>query len=72
VYPDVLTAPFLELGATDARYYAALTPNALRFSPYTITAAALKSIHGIDERILVDDLGRMVQFFMLLMKEWAG
>lgn len=72
VFPDALVAPYLVLGATDSRYYAAICPEVFRFSPYLLTAETFKTIHGIDERVPVEDLGRMVQFYILLIQEWAG
>jgi carboxypeptidase PM20D1 len=33
VYPDVLVAPYISVGATDARHYAAVAPSRYRFVP---------------------------------------
>ncbi len=72
VFPDAAVAPYLVSGATDSRYYAAISPCVYRFSPYLLNADLLKTIHGIDERIAVSDLGRMVQFYNLLIKSWCS
>ena len=71
VYPEAIVAPYLVSGATDSRHYLPLTGNVYRFSPYMLDAALLKTIHGIDERISIDSLARMVQFYLLLIKDWT-
>jgi carboxypeptidase PM20D1 len=71
-FPDAVAAPYLVSGATDARYYAALSPAVYRFSPYLLDASLLKTIHGVDERVRIEDLGRMVGFYKGLIQAWAG
>ena len=36
VYPEAVVAPFVFVGATDSKHYAALTPNIFRFSPMVL------------------------------------
>jgi carboxypeptidase PM20D1 len=71
VYPDALVAPYLVAGATDSRYYTTLCDNVYRFSPYIMDSELLRTIHGINERIPVESLARMVQFYMQLIKSWT-
>ncbi len=71
VFADTLVAPYLVTGATDSRYYQPLTDNIFRFGPYTINSELLRTIHGIDERISIDALELMVQFYTLLIKSWT-
>lgn len=72
VFPGAETAPYLVLGATDARHYAGLSDQVLRFTPLVATQDDLSRMHGINERVHVGSLGRMVQFYMLLIDAWAG
>ncbi len=72
IYPEVVVAPLLVSGATDSRHYLKLTGNVFRFTPDILTAELLRSVHGIDERVAVETLGRKVQFYAQLMKNWAG
>ena len=60
------------LGATDARHYANLSDQVLRFTPLVATQDDLSRMHGINERVHVGSLARMVQFYMQLMDAWAG
>ena len=47
VFPDVLVAPYLLPGATDARHYAGLAESPLRFIPQWLTRGDLKRVHGV-------------------------
>ncbi len=72
VFPDVLTAPYLVTGATDSRYFTSLTSSVYRFSPYLLNSELLQTLHGSGERISLDALASMVQFFMLLIPAWSS
>ena len=71
VFDSVPVAPYLVMGATDARYYAEITDAAYRFSPFQLTAEDLNRMHGIDERISVESYAKMVAFFHELMLAWT-
>ncbi len=71
VFDGVPVAPYLVMGATDARYYAAITDAAYRFSPFHLTAEDLNRMHGIDERISIESYGKMIAFFHELMQAWT-
>jgi carboxypeptidase PM20D1 len=72
VFPGVLVAPGLVLGATDSRHYAGLTDNIYRFSPIRVGPGDLDRIHGTDERISVDDYGRAVRFYVQLIRNTSA
>lgn len=71
VFPDAVVAPFLLSGATDSRYYTALSPNVFRFSPFKMDGELLKTIHGTNEHISIENLEHMVQFYTQLIKSWT-
>jgi carboxypeptidase PM20D1 len=71
VYPEAIAAPYLVAGATDSRYYTQVCDNIFRISPYLITLDELSTIHTSNERILIDGLARMVQFYIQLVKLWT-
>lgn len=56
-------APFVVMGATDARHYQNLTDQIYRFSPFVMTPEILMLAHGTDERIPIDCLENAVVFF---------
>jgi carboxypeptidase PM20D1 len=71
VFPSVVVAPYLVAGATDSRRYTKLSPNVYRFSPTIMDADLLKTMHGIDERIPVEGLEKMVMFYGQIIKSWT-
>lgn len=71
VFDGIAVAPYLVMGATDARYYAPISDAAYRFSPFQLTAEDLGRMHGIDERISIESYGKMIVFFHELMQAWG-
>jgi len=68
-YPDVLVSPYLVLGGTDARHYAPVTENALRFTPICMTREDLQSVHGVNERLSFENCAKMVAFYVAYIQE---
>jgi carboxypeptidase PM20D1 len=68
VFPDVVVAPSLTIGATDARYYAPLSENTFRFRPLRLGPRDLRRIHGTDERIAVENYADLVRFYVQLIR----
>jgi len=54
-------APGLVLGATDGRYATAITDSVYRFAPAVMSPAELTGFHGTNERISVDNMGRLAR-----------
>lgn len=67
-FPDVIVAPYLTIGATDARYYAPLTHEIYRFGPIRLSPDELTLPHGTDERLPVADYAKAVAFYAQLIK----
>ena len=59
--PGSPVAPGLVLGATDARYAEAITPNVYRFAPAVLTPDELTGFHGSNERTSVENMGRLAR-----------
>jgi carboxypeptidase PM20D1 len=68
LYPEAIVAPNLVLGGTDARNYTSLSPNIYRFSPFPLTKEDLPRIHGINERIAIEDYKLSIGFYYQLIK----
>lgn len=66
---ELVVAPFVSSGGTDARHYAALTPKLYRFLPATLGPELIASFHGNDERIPLAEYLRMVRFYAALLRE---
>lgn len=65
-FRDTIVSPYIMLGATDSRHYCAICDNVFRFSPIRMNKEELHSIHGVDERITVEKLGGIVDFYRTL------
>jgi len=66
IEPGTVQAPGLVVGATDARHYSELSEHVYRFIPLRLTAEDLPRIHGVDERIAVENLEELVRFYLEL------
>ncbi len=66
--PELVMAPGLLMGGTDARHYAAVTEATFRFSPVHTEAADLGRFHGSNERISVANYAQMIQFYERLLR----
>jgi carboxypeptidase PM20D1 len=71
LFPQVLVAPGLMIGATDARHFEAIADQVLRFSPVWATSEDLKRFHGTDERLSIDNLVDLIRFYHRLVQQAA-
>ena len=71
-FPGALVAPYLVLGGTDARHYALVTRNALRFTPILMSKEDLGSVHGVNEKLSITECSRMVGFYIAYIQEIAN
>lgn len=67
IFPNILTAPNLVIGATDSRHFKEISENIYRFVPYHINEDNIDSFHGIDEHIPVEDYKDAIRFYRQLM-----
>ncbi len=68
IFPETLVVPGLVLAITDSRHYASMTDNILHFSPIRLRPDDLPRIHGMDERISIEDYVAGVRFYAQLMR----
>jgi carboxypeptidase PM20D1 len=68
VFPGVLVAPYLMTGASDARHYRELSANIFRFSPVLMDKTDFGRVHGVNERLSLDNCAKMVEFFVQWIK----
>jgi carboxypeptidase PM20D1 len=71
VFKNIPVAPAIFRGATDARHYERLCWHIYRFSPLATSPQDAGRVHGIDERVSIHDLEKMVVFFTRLLKLWG-
>ena len=67
-YPQALVAPFMMNGATDSRYYTKLSHYIFRFSPMVLSHEDQETVHGVNERLSVENAACMVGFMQALIR----
>lgn len=70
--PGLIVAPYLVVGATDARHYSRVANDAYRFVFNRFRPDDLQRIHGTNERISVENYAETVRFYVLLIKRAAA
>ena len=61
--PEVIVAPYLVMGGTDACFYEPICDNIYRFAPFHVRTKLLLCTHATDERCPVAVLDEGVSFF---------
>ncbi len=61
--PDLLVAPYLVMGGTDAYHYEEVCDNIYRFAPFVMDTKLLLTTHGTDERIPISCMADGLKFF---------
>lgn len=62
-----VVAPYLMVQCSDSRHYGPISNHVYRFSAMDLTAGERSTIHGNNERIRVETVGRAVEFYIRLL-----
>lgn len=68
VFPGVVVVPSLVVAGTDSRHYRKVSNNIYRFLPVQLAKSDLGRIHGINERISVENYHQAIRFYKRLME----
>ena len=71
VFDNPPVAPFVMLGGTDCMHFVPVCDDIFRFTSLVMDESFRGLEHGIDERIPVEGMGKMVKFYAQLMKVWG-
>jgi carboxypeptidase PM20D1 len=71
VFDNPPVAPFIMLGGTDCQHFISVCDDIYRFTSVEMDESFRGLEHGIDERIPVEAMGKMVKFYALLMLVWG-
>jgi carboxypeptidase PM20D1 len=63
---DVVTTPYLQLGASDSRWFTAISDHVYRFMPFRVTRGERDALHAHNERIRVEVWLRGIEFYRAL------
>jgi carboxypeptidase PM20D1 len=67
-FGDVVVAPYVNNGGTDARNYTGISDNVYRFNPYAMTLAERRALHAIDERMRIRSFLDGIRFYAHLIE----
>jgi carboxypeptidase PM20D1 len=71
VFDNPPVAPFVMLGGTDCMHFVPVCDHIYRFTSVVMDESFRGLEHGIDERIPVEAIGKMVTFYAQLMLAWG-
>ncbi|GAA1940500.1 M20 family peptidase [Microbacterium aoyamense] len=63
---DIVTTPYLQLGASDSRFFTTISNHVYRFTPFHLTRSERDALHSHNERIRVDVWLRGIEFYRAL------
>jgi len=64
-----IVSPYLMVQCSDSRHYRDLSDCVYRFSAMDLTSAERATIHGNNERIRLESVGRAVEFYIRLLRQ---
>jgi acetylornithine deacetylase/succinyl-diaminopimelate desuccinylase-like protein len=70
VHPDAVVVPYMSTGFTDSRFYRSIGIPTYGMMPLLLPRAEHGKIHGVDERIPVEGIGRMTDVLFALIERW--
>ena len=68
IFPDIKIAPYMVLGATDAREYSKVADNTYRFLPIILSYEEASLMHADNEKISLQNWARMIEFYTNFIK----
>lgn len=67
-WDGVLVSPYLMIACSDSRHYSGICDSVYRFSAMAMSHAERDMIHGNNERIKVENIAKVVEFYLRLMQ----
>ena len=64
-----VVTPYLMVQCSDSRHWGVISDKVYRFSAMDLTAAERATIHGNNEKIRLETIGKAVEFYIRLMKQ---
>jgi len=68
VFPDALVAPSLVIATTDSKHFVGVAKNLYRLNPHRLGKDDLSMIHGVNEKISLENYDECIKFYMQLIR----
>lgn len=65
---DIVTTPYIQLGASDSRWFTRISDHVYRFTPFHLTRSERDALHAHNERIRVEVWLRGIGFYRALIR----
>jgi carboxypeptidase PM20D1 len=72
IFGNYPVAPYVMLGGTDCQHFVPVCDHIYRFTSVVMDPSFAGLEHGIDERIPVEAMAKMVKFYAQLMRVWGS
>lgn len=66
-WPGTIVTPYLMVQCSDSRHWGVISDRVYRFSAMDLTSEDRRTIHGANERIRLEVIGRSVEFYLRLL-----
>lgn len=66
---QIVTTPYIQLGASDSRWFTVISDHVYRFTPFHLTRSERDALHSHNERIRIEVWLRGIGFYRALLQE---